>query len=95
MVKRWVAGVTADDLDAIGDRCVPLRLTMRTVSPRARRASMVARPMAPVPKMRWRGLVLLMTGLRSGWRGCAVVTGVTVGSGGRHAGGGAGCRAGR
>ena len=42
-----------------GTRAVPERLTIRTVSPRRSRASRVARPIAPVPKMTCRGVLVM------------------------------------
>ena len=54
-----VAGVAADDLDVVGYAGVAGAVDSRTVSPRRRRASKVARPMAPVPKMTCRAAVML------------------------------------
>ena len=68
--ERRVPGVAADHLDVVGDGARPVRLTSRTVSPRLRRASRVARPIAPVPKMTWRGVTVVMRVPRSG--SCAV-----------------------
>jgi hypothetical protein len=53
-----VAGVPAHHRDVVGYGACPDRLTSRTVWPRRRSASKVARPIAPVPRVTCRAVVM-------------------------------------